>query len=950
MTGSRKSSRVKRVAAQWKWFVPLLLLASIAAVVWWFWIVPRRVQQFYDQAVEEYRAGDFADAIGLLEQAYSLNSRVVRVNILLGWSHWRLGQAPQAEFYFERAHNTNPSEEEAQLGLAHARLALGKASGALPLFQELARKHPDNKEIQLSLGEAYVKSGQNLRAAVFFWEMAEHDHDPDAQREFLALYGYQEYRSTLPLTPLPPERPAQPQIYFRTHGDYFQKLSRGTWKDLYVVGVNLGPARPGEFPSTASRDYWTYMEWLRQMGDMHANTVRAYTLLPPAFYQALQDYNDTAPSPLYLVQEVWIPDDAEDLFDPAVERDFQQEIVNTVDLLHGNANLAFRWGHNFGIYTADVSRFVLALAIGREIDPKVVQITNANNASQTAYKGRYISLPHGNPTEAWLARMCDLAVRYEVENYNAQRPVTIVNWPPLDPLVHPTELTYREEIEIRKKLGESISEVVPRFMNDADVVSVDIMKFEREPEFAAGLFALYHIYQHWPDFLFTQPSYAQAGDAQGPNRYLGYLRELKNVYPNFPLLVGEYGLATSLVPAHLHPEGWHNGGLSEQQQADLLVRFTENIRETGYAGGLVFEWQDEWFKHVHDAYTADFEKPWDRNPLWLNALDPEKNFGIVGFEPDSPVPLLRGEPADWQNSKALYRPRTTHQDPGTTAGVLRGVYAMSDYAFFYLFVDVKTDALDWSKWNYWIALNTLPGQSGSQLLPDLMVRIESGANFLIQLSGPPSGRILIAENYNPNHRTPVPGRPEERRVLRRQGMKIELAESSSFEEILTEANAPRYVRDGSVFPALEYNRSPLPYGTADRADPDFSNRALWHADAQKGMIELRIPWGLLFVADPSNLQVFDGTDSQWSPLHRSTQGISVTVFALQVPAAGEMGPEALTSSLPPVRNGVVTESPAMYTWQRWDKVAFRSYFKKSYARLQEIFAGMDSPPTQKTAN
>jgi len=950
MINSRKTSLLKRLSVHWKWFVPLLLLVSVAAAIWWFWIVPRRVEQFYSQGVEEYRAGDYAAAVRSLERAYALDSRAVQVNILLGWSHWRLGHAEQAEFHFARAHRLDPAGEEARLGLAHASLALGKISVALPLFEELAGKHPDDKEIQLALGEAYVKSGQNLRAARFYRDMVDRNHDPNAEREFLALYGYQEYVPTLPLSLSPFRRPPETQIYFRTHGDNFQALDGEAWKDLYVVGVNIGPARPGEFPSSSSREFWTYMKWFMQIGQMNANTVRAYTVLPPAFYQALKAYNESVASPLYLVQEVWIPDDAEDLYESAMEREFRQETLSMIDLLHGQADLPYRKGHNYGIYTADVSRYVLALAIGREIDPRVVQITNNQNPSQTAYQGRAISLPRGSPTEAWLARMCDLAAHYELEKYNSERPLTIVNWPPLDRLVHPTEATYREEIEMRKKLGESISEVVPQFMNDADVVSVDIKKFKPEAEFTAGLFALYHIYQHWPDFLLTEPSYAEAQDAEGPNRYLGYLRELKKAYPDFPLLVGEYGLSTSMAAAHLQPQGWNNGGLTEQQQADLLVRFTRNIRDTGYAGGLVFEWQDEWFKHVHDSYTADFEQPWDRNPLWLNELDPEKCFGIVGFEPSTPVPLLRGEPADWQNAEPLYSSQTGQVDPSHPPGQVRAVYAMSDFAFVYLFLDVEKDSLDWTKWNYWIALNTLPGQSGSKTLPDIQVRIESGANFLIRLSGPTSSSILIAQDYNPNERMPLPGRRDQTRVLRKQGMNVELAGSSPFEEIVIEANAPRYARDGRIFPALDYNRSPLPYGTADRARPDFSSHALWHADADRGMIELRIPWGLLFVMDPSDLQVLGGTDSKWVPLARPTKGISVAVFALRVPAAGMMGPEALTSSLPPAQNGEVTEAPAVYSWRRWDKVEFRPYFKKSFSALQSVFEEMTGTPIRPPAD
>lgn len=937
MNSPNRASLRKTLTAQLKWLVPVLLLAAIAAGWWWFRIVPKRVEGFYDQAVEEYRDGNYPAAIRTLSEAYRLNSRVLRVNILLGWSHWRLGHAKEAEFYFARAHRLDSSAEEAKLGLAFSSLALQHFQVALLLFQELARKHPNDKEIQMSLGEAYIQSGQNLEAAKTYRAMVERDpSDLNARRQFLSLYGYPDYRPDLPLAPQPRPRPAERQLLFRTKGDYFQALVGTEWKTMYSMGVNLGPARPGEFPSTPGRDFVTYFEWLEQMARMNCNTVRLYTVLPPAFYQAFKAYNETAPSPIWLIQEIWIHDEVENLYDPETDREFQQDVANVIDLLHGQANLAYRRGHNYGIYTTDVSRYVLALGVGREVEPRVVLVTNEKNSSVTSYQGRYVSLPQGTPSEAWFARMCDLAARYELEKYNAQRPLTVVNWPPLDPMTHPAENTYTDELRIRKSLGEVVPEQLPSEINDADVASVDITKFKVEPDFPAGLFALYHVYQHWPDFLLHEPSYMQARDAQGPNPYLGYLRELKQAHKNFPLLIGEYGLSTSLAAAHLHPLGWNNGGLTERQQADLLVRFTKNIRDTGCAGSIVFAWQDEWFKHVHDSFTADFERPWDRNPLWLNVLDPEKNFGIVGYEAAILAPALRGDADDWQKAQQLYAPQSA---PSPSAGTddLRGVYAISDYAYLYLRIDVEPGSIDWGSRNYWIALNTLPGESGSRLLPEIGVRQETGANFLLELSGPTSSRILIAENYNPNGRMPIPGRPAQFRIWRKQGMKIELADSAAFEEIKTEANAPRYAHDGRIFPAVDYSRSALPYGTAERVSPQFSSHALWHVEPRKGLIELRIPWGLLLMSDPSNLEAFGGTDEKWTPQSRPTKGISVAVFILSAPRPGQTAPKAVVNSVPALRDGRQVEPPAIYSWQRWNRVEVRPYYKQSYFALQKLF-------------
>lgn len=943
MKSSSSPSFVNILVAVSKWLAGLLLLAGIGGAVWWFVLMPPRVQRLYDHGKEQYQDGDYTEAARTLEQAYRLNPRDVRVDILLGWSYWQRGQFQQAELYFTRAHRFDVANEEAKIGLADSSLAMEHVAVALPLFQELAAKHPGDKRIWMSLADAYVQSGKNYEAARTYRAMLTYDPgDEHARREFLGIYGYQDYRADLPLTfPLRP-RAETPAAYFRTHGDYFQSWTGDEWQDIYLVGVNLGPARPNEFPPTASRDFSTYFQWLQQIAAMNSNTIRLYTILPPAFYQALKTYNESAPAPLWLIQEVWLNEDAENLYDPATEQEFRRELLYTLDLLHGQTDVPYRRGHNYGIYSADVSRYLVGLGVGREVESKLVQITNRKNPSRTSYQGRYISLPQGNPTEAWFARMCDLAARYEIEKYNTQHPLTIVNWPPLDPMTHPSEGAYADELRIRKSLGEEITEVVQpdAVFNDADVVSVDITKFQHAEDFSPGLFALYHVYQHWPDFMLHEPSYAQARDREGPNRYLGYLQELKKAHRNFPLLIGEYGVASSLGVSHIHPQGWNNGGLTEKQQADLLVRFTKNIRDVGCAGGVVFEWQDEWFKHVADVDTPDLEKPWERNPLWFNAMDPEKSFGLVGYEPAEPVPLLRGDPNDWRDAEQLSFPRPPNsQGP---PGEIRALYAYSDFAYFYVRVDVEPGALDWNHWNYWIALNTLPGQSGSRILPEIRVPLESGANFLVQLTDPAHSRILIAENYNPNERVSIPGLPGQTRIARKVGMNVKLEETSPFVERVTDANMARYAHDRRVFPALEYNRSHLPYGTADRSNSQSSNHALWHVDADKGMIELRLPWGLLLLTDPSNLQAFAGSNEKWShpdTLSKPTSGITIAVFALFEP--GPLQPKVLSSSLPPFGStGKLVTPPPLYAWEKWDKVEYHPYLKPSYFALQKVFAEM----------
>jgi hypothetical protein len=75
---------------------------------------------------------------------------------------------------------------------------------------------------------------------------------------------------------------------------------------FFIKGVNLGAALPGRAFTEFPQEKETYSKWLSQMASLNVNTVRVYTLLPPAFYQAFYKYNAEQKSkPLYLLQEIW---------------------------------------------------------------------------------------------------------------------------------------------------------------------------------------------------------------------------------------------------------------------------------------------------------------------------------------------------------------------------------------------------------------------------------------------------------------------------------------------------------------------------------------------------------------------------------------------------------------------------------------------------------------------
>ena len=102
------------------------------------------------------------------------------------------------------------------------------------------------------------------------------------------------------------------------------------------------------------------------------NSIRIYTLLPPEFYNALDDYNTKHPeATLWLLQEIWPEENPEgqDYLQKAYVGEYFKEIGYVLDAIHGRASIPARKGRAYGTYTRDVSKHVLGYLVGRELEP-----------------------------------------------------------------------------------------------------------------------------------------------------------------------------------------------------------------------------------------------------------------------------------------------------------------------------------------------------------------------------------------------------------------------------------------------------------------------------------------------------------------------------------------------------------------------------------------------------
>jgi hypothetical protein len=651
---------------------------------------------------------------------------------------------------------------------------------------------------------------------------------------------------------------------------------------------------------------------LDTIAGLGANTVRAYTLLPPEFYRALRTHNAMAGARrLWLIQGVWaeLPDD-EDFSDRDYIDEFRAEIERVIDAVHGDLVLPPRPGHADGIYDTDASASILAFIVGREWEPYAVKAFDAAHPA-VSYAGTYLRATDVPAMEAWVAKMCDLAASYEVKRFRMLHPLTFANWPTLDPLRHGTEANRDEEDAWRAKYGIAYPEAYSEAPWENDAVSLDATKIFPTPAMAAGFFAAYHIYPNYPDFLNLESDYASGRDRQGPSRYAAYLDELKRYHGHQPVLVAEFGISTSRGVAHVQPEGWDHGGLDEQRQAELVARMMSAMYEKKYAGGVAFEYMDEWFKGTWS--TAPLTIPAERRRLWFNAESPEQSYGLIANRPYEPV-RVDGDPTDWLGP--AYATDPSAKSSGWDS--LRELRVTSDEGYVYVMLRTGGGPAmpDWNAIRFRLAIDTYdPSRGATQLPQPGPATIATGAEFLIDIAGPGASFVTAAAPYEPYQAidsgpiaSPSPDSDPE------------------FVHLMFETNRERFGRDGRRYPAIVVDRGALRFGSLDPAAPGFDTRTDVAVGAATGTIELRIPWGLLNVTDPSSRRVLHQTTEHDQPLDTvATDGFRLYAFSID-PAHPERKPLA---SLPR------TEAPApLYAWPTWETPRFRTMPKRGIDKLR----------------
>lgn len=668
----------------------------------------------------------------------------------------------------------------------------------------------------------------------------------------------------------------------RVHDGKIELNSVDGYTPITVKGVNMGMAKPGYFPGEAAIGEEEYYRWFEMIGAMNANTVRVYTLHPPGFYQALKDYNNKNPeAPVYVMHGFWADEDKMhadlDAFDKTLNQEFEEDIEHVINAVHGNAEIEEAPGKASGSYTADVSEYVISWILGVEWFPPYVMNTNELHADVGEFDGDYYSTEDASPFEHWLAEKMEFASAHDYEAYESLRPMSFTNWVTTDLLNHPADSSEME-----------------------DMVSVDPNKIHTEGLMEdVGQFASYHIYPYYPDFLNYEPDYVDFEDHRGEkNNYAGYLHDLHQVH-DMPVLVAEFGLPASRGMTHRNPFGWNQGFISEAEQGEYVSALFEDILHEGMMGGLVFTWQDEWFKRTWN--TMDYDNP-DARPYWSNAQTNEEQFGILSF--DTHKIGVDGDAGEW-DADALYEGESTLEN-----------FAM-DYDERYLYFKVEHEPRFDGEIE--IPLDIITGQGNHSIGDTDSV---NGMDFVIKINDDIS-RIVVDDYYD--FFKFQYGHTLEMIDVDREPEK----DSGTYNEIHYALNKELYLPDrDETIPFESYETGLLQEGVANPDAEGYDSLNDYYWNRNEGVLEIRIPWMLIGARDPSAREfigdiVSDGLESS---IH--VDGVKAGVILRDG--------DTVVDSFPSVDDGKLGEL-SMFEWEEWDLPEYEERLKQSYDILRETF-------------
>lgn len=441
-----------------------------------------------------------------------------------------------------------------------------------------------------------------------------------------------------------------------------------------LKGVNMGLGKPGHYATEYAITKEEYLRWFGEIKAMGANVIRTYILAGKDFYDAFYEFNKDNPDPLYLLHGVWVDDYLINSSYGALDKEFYepflQDCKDVIDAIHGRHKERTPGSVFPNYYNRDISPWVCGYILGVEWEGTLVTYTDRSSGQAEQLNGAYFYTENASNFEIFLASIGEGVAAYETEKYGSQRMIAFSNWPTTDPLNYPRAL---EE----------------RFLKAAQL---DVEHIHCTDAFRPGQFASYHIYPYYPDYYSFLKEHEE-------NTYVQYLKAI-NDHHTMPVVISEFGVPSSRgMAAYEVSLGRNQGGMSETEQGEALISMYEDIMEAGSAGGIVFTWQDEWFKRTWNTMTnVDLTA----TPYWSDYQTNEQYFGLLSFDTGDGQSICYpdGDKSEWTEDMLV-----SEQD---------GVRLSMQYDERYIYFLVEKNGLDITTDKLYIPIDTTPkaGRSG----------------------------------------------------------------------------------------------------------------------------------------------------------------------------------------------------------------------------------------------
>ncbi|MDO5629238.1 MAG: hypothetical protein Q4G43_13045, partial [Mobilicoccus sp.] len=338
--------------------------------------------------------------------------------------------------------------------------------------------------------------------------------------------------------------------------------------------------------------------------------LRIYTIHPPHMYTELKAYNEAHPqAPLYLVHGIYLPDESYIETQDLFEETSTQAMIDEVRDASAAVHGTLERDRTPGRASGTWTADVSPWTAAWIVGVEWDPIAGSASDEKNANAPAHEGTYFSSHPDASPTERWIAARMDELAGYEAARGVSV-------PIAHanwPTTdpLDHPDEpLESEDMLGVDANHVVP------------------SAAWPGGTFASYHAYPYYPDFQMIAPGYADTDDP-----YRAYLLDLARHHAGMPVLISEYGVPSSLGSAHRGSHGRDQGHLTEQTAMRMGGEMLRMFADAGLAGGVVFAWTDEWFKFTWNTLPRHAPVHSERRALWHDPFTNEQFFGVVAHDP-----------------------------------------------------------------------------------------------------------------------------------------------------------------------------------------------------------------------------------------------------------------------------------------------------------------------------